>query len=189
MRVFPPLKITNEELGQIAEYDESLEGNHLHVPLVDPGAALSQHHWMTLFPLEDGSADEVVHHIDHIIAQVTGQRLFQMEEAKKRPKRDTCKKRYTSSRTCWPAFKWMTLHPPRCKTAWPALALLDDINGALHHLDHFMERMGGDQAAASLVAEIRELLESGDINDAAHELGELTGTAHEEEHEADGQAH
>ena len=54
-----------------------------------------------------------------------------------------------------------------------------------------MERMGGDQAAASLVAEIRELLESGDINDAAHELGELTETAHEEEHEAeaDGQAH
>ena len=79
MRVFPPLKITNEELGQIAEYDESLEGNHLHVPLVDPGAALSQHHWMTLFALEDGSADEVVHHIDHIIAQVSGQRLFQMD--------------------------------------------------------------------------------------------------------------
>jgi len=52
-----------------------------------------------------------------------------------------------------------------------------------------MERLSGDQAIASLVAEIRDLLEAGDIADAAHELEELTGTAHEEEHEEPGHGH
>ena len=67
--------------------------------------------------------------------------------------------------------------------------VVDDIDGTIHHLDHFMERMSGDQTIASLVAEIRELLETGDIVDAAHELEKLTGAAHEEEHEDPSHGH
>ena len=82
MPVFPPSKISNAELDQIAEYIESLEGDHAHMRVADPGEDLSQHHWMTLFALEDGSTNEALHHIDHIVSQVTGQHLSQMEEAK-----------------------------------------------------------------------------------------------------------
>ena len=67
--------------------------------------------------------------------------------------------------------------------------LIDDTDGALHHLDHIMEGMNGGPAVASRIAEIRDLLESGDVSEAAHELEELTGIAHEEEHEGEGHAH
>ena len=46
-----------------------------------------------------------------------------------------------------------------------------------------MEALSGDAAIAGQVAEIRDLLEAGNVSDAAHELEELTGAAHEEEHE------
>lgn len=45
MPVFPPSKISTPELGQIADYVESLEGDHVNMSMADPGAALAQHHW------------------------------------------------------------------------------------------------------------------------------------------------
>jgi len=83
MPVFPPSQISNVELNQIAEYIETLSGDHLHMTMDDTGQASTQHHWMTLFALEDGSPDEAVHHIDHIIGLVTGQHESRMVEAKK----------------------------------------------------------------------------------------------------------
>jgi len=82
MPVFPPSQISNTELAQIAEYIESLGGDHLHVSSDDPNQSLTQHHWMILFALEDESPGEAVHHIDHITGLVAGQHLAQMNEAK-----------------------------------------------------------------------------------------------------------
>jgi len=82
MPVFPPSQISNVELDQIAQYIESLGGDHLYVSLDDPALESAQHHWMTLFALEDEAATEAVHHIDHIAGLVTGQHLSQMNEAK-----------------------------------------------------------------------------------------------------------
>ena len=39
MPVFPPSKISNEELSQIAHYIESLGGDHGHVRIAGPGEA------------------------------------------------------------------------------------------------------------------------------------------------------
>ncbi len=190
MPVFPPSKISNEELGQIAEYIESLEGDHVHMRVVDPGEALSQHHWMTLFALEDGSADEAVHHIDHIIAQVAGQHLSQMEEAKDETEGGELHEAIHIIENMLAGVQAEDLTPSEMHAALArSSALINDIDGANHHLDHVMERMSGDQSTASQVAEIRDLLESGNIGDAAHELEELTGTAHEEEHEVEEDAH
>ena len=184
MPVFPPSKISNTELGQIAEYVESLGGDHVHMRVADPGEALSQHHWMTLFALEDGSASEAVHHIGHIIAQVTGQHLSQMEEAKDEAEAGQLHEAIHIIENMLAGIQVDDLTPSEMHASLArSSVLVEDINGALHHLDHIMERMGGDPAAASLVAEIRDLLESGDIGDAAHELDDLTGIAHEEEHE------
>jgi len=190
MPVFPPSKISNEELGQIADYIESLEGDHVHMRVADPGEALSQHHWMTLFALEDGSASEAVHHIDHIIAQVAGQHLSQMEEAKDETTGGKLHEAVHIIENMLAGVQVEDLTPSEMHASLArSSVLIDDIDEALHHLDHFMERMSGDQAAASRVGEIRDLLESGDISDAAHELEELTGTAHEEEHEDEDGGH
>ncbi len=190
MPVFPPSKISNAELDQIAEYIETLEGDHAHIRVVDPGEALSQHHWMTLFALEDDSANEAVHHIDHIISQVTGQHLSLMEEAKGETERRNLHEAIHIIENMLAGVQVEDLTPSEMHARLARSSLLiDDIEGTLHHLDHFMERLSGDQAIASLVAGIRELPEAGDIADAAHELEELTGTAHEEEHEEAGHDH
>lgn len=184
MPVFPPSKISNEELDQIAAYVESLEGDHVHMRVADPGKSLSQHHWMTLFALEDNSASEAVHHIEHIIAQVTGQHLSQMEQANDEIAEGNIHDAIHIIENMLAGVQVADLTPSEMHAGLArSSVLIDDIDGALHHLDHFMERMSGDQAAADLVAEIRDLLESGNISDAAHELEELTGAAHEEEHE------
>ncbi|PKB71547.1 MAG: hypothetical protein BZY87_04660 [SAR202 cluster bacterium Io17-Chloro-G6] len=190
MPVFPPSKISNEELVQIGEYIESLVGDHVHARPADPGAALSQHHWMTLFALEDGSAGEAVHHIDHIIDQVTGQHLSQMEEAKEKTEGGHLHEALHIIENMLAGVQVDDLTPSEMHASLArSSALIDDIDGALHHLDHFMERMSGDQATARHVAEIRDLLESGETGDAAHELEELTGAAHEVEHQDEDEDH
>ena len=190
MPVFSPSKISNAELGQIAEYVESLEGDHAHMRVVDSGEALSQHHWMTLFALEDDSTNEAVHHIDHIISQVTGQHLSLMEEAKEETEGGNLHESIHIIENMLAGTQLEDLTPSEMHASLARSSLVvDDIDGTLHHLDHFMERMSGDQTIASLVAEIRELLETGDIVDAAHELEKLTGAAHEEEHEDPGHGH
>ena len=187
MPVFPPSTISNKELSQIAEYIDSLEGDHVHMRVVDPGAALSQHHWMTLFALEDDSVNEAVHHIDHIIAQVAGQHLAQMEEAKDETTGGNLHEAIHIIENMLAGVQLDDLTPSEMHASLArSSVLIDDIEGALHHLEHLMEALSGDQAVASQVAEIQGLLASGEIDDAAHELEKLTGKAHEEEHEEAG---
>ena len=187
MPVFPPSTISNKELSQIAEYIESLEGDHVHMRVVDPGAALSQHHWMTLFALEDDSVNEAVHHIDHIIAQVAGQHLAQMEQAKDETTGGNLHEAIHIIENMLAGFQFDDLTPSEMPAPLArSSVLIDDIDGAQHHLNHLMEALSGDQAIASQVTEILGLLESGETGDAAHELEKLTGKAHEEEHEEAG---
>ena len=69
-------------------------------------------------------------------------------------------------------------------------ALVGDAEGTMHHLDHISQALSGNPALAAQMAEIRELLESEDLGDAAHELKDLVGDAHEEKHhEPEGHGH
>ena len=184
MPVFPPSKISNDELGHIAEYIETLGGDHGHMRIADPGAASAQHHWMALFALEDDSAGEAVHHIGHITDLVTGQHLAQMQEAKENAEGGRLHEaiHIIEDMLAGVEVEDLTSSEMHASLARSSV-LIDDVEGALHHLEHVMEQLSGDPAVADQVAEIRGLLESGNISDAAHELEELTGAAHEEEHE------
>ena len=183
MPVFPPSKISNAELSQIAEYVESLGGDHVHMRTTDPGESLAQHHWMTLFALEDDSPDEAVHHIDHIIEQVAAEHLTQMKQAREETEGGHLHEAVHIIENMLAGVQVDDLTPSEMHARLArSSVLIDDIDGVLHHLDHLMEALSGDPAVASQVAEIRDLLESGEISDAAHELEELTGRAHEEEH-------
>jgi len=187
MPVFPPSKISNAELSQIAEYVASLGGDHVHMRIADPGEALAQHHWMTLFALEDDSPDEAVHHIDHIIDQVTGEHLSQMKEAREETAGGHLHEAIHIIENMLAGVQVDDLTPSEMHASLArSSVLIDDIDGVLHHLDHLMEALSGNPTVASQVAEIRGLLESGEISDAAHELEELTRKAHEDEHEGGG---
>ncbi|MDA0264771.1 MAG: cytochrome c [Chloroflexi bacterium] len=187
MPVFPPSVVSNEELAQIADYVETLAGEHAHMSESNPGEMLAQHHWMVLFALEEDSGDEAVHHIDHIIGQVTGQHLSQMKEAKKLAEEGELHEAAHIVENMLAGVQVEDLTPSAMHASLARSSILiDDIEGAQHQLDHLMARLGDDPAAASQVAEIQGLLASGSLSDAAHELEELTGTAHEEEHEENG---
>ena len=78
MPVFPPDKVSNEELAEIAEYVSGLSVDYAHLIPVDLGAAVAQHYWMALFALEDDGQEEARHHISHIIELVAGDHLARM---------------------------------------------------------------------------------------------------------------
>ncbi|MCH7737232.1 MAG: cytochrome c [Chloroflexi bacterium] len=184
MPVFPPSQISNAELDQIAEYIESLGGDHLHISLDDPGQASAQHHWMTLFALEDGDAEEAVHHIGHIIGLVTGQHLAQMNVAKEQIEAGELHEGTHTIENMLAGTEVNDLTPSEMHASLArSSALIGDAEGTMHHLDHISDVLSGDPAVAGQVADIRELLESRHLGDAAHELEDLVGTTHEEEHE------
>ena len=184
MPVFPPSQISNTELALIAEYIESLGGDHLHMNINEPAQASTQHHWMTLFALEDGATLEAVHHIDHIIGLVTGQHLSQMNEAKAELEAGNTHEAIHIIENMLAGTQVDDLTPSEMHAGLArSSALIGDAQQALHHLDHISDALSGEPAVTAHAAEIRELLESGELNDAAHELEELSGAAHEEEHE------
>lgn len=184
MPVFPPSQISNSELNEIAEYIESLGGDHMHMVLNEPAQESAQHHWMTLFALEDGATEEAIHHIDHIADLVTGQHLAQMNEARAEIEAGELHEGLHIIENMLAGVQVEDLTPSEMHAGLArSSALIDDAIGALHHLDHISEALIGEPALEEHVAEIRELLESGDLRNAAHELEELVGAAHEEEHE------
>jgi mono/diheme cytochrome c family protein len=178
MPVFSPSQVSNEELRQIAEYIEGLSGDHLHMTMDDTGQASAQHHWMTLFALEDGSNEEAIHHIDHIIGLVAGQHKAQMEEAKAEIEAGNLHEGTHIIENMLAGVEVDDLTPSEMHASLArSSALIEDAAGALHHLDHIAPDLSDH------LVEIREMLESGALSDAAHELEEVTGLAHEEEHE------
>ena len=188
MPVFSPTQLSNEELDQIAQYIESLGGDHLHMAADGPGQASAQHHWMTLFALEDGDAAEALHHISHIVGLVTGQHLSQMNQAKAEIEAGSLHEGAHIMENMLAGTEVTDLTPSEMHAGLArSSALIDDAEGALHHLDHISDSLGGGPDLTGQVAEIREFLESGNLRDAAHELEELVGAAHEEEHEEEEQ--
>lgn len=82
MTVFPPEKISNEDLQELAEYIGGLEGGHAHARAGMSGDDLLMHHWMALFALEAGDIHDGSHHLDHILDAAEGQHLRMMEQSK-----------------------------------------------------------------------------------------------------------
>ena len=180
--MFPPSKISNAELSQIAEYVESLGGDHGHIAIGSRGDASAQHHWMALFALEDDSAVEGVHHIEHIIGLVTGEHLSQMNEAKEKTEGGDLHDAVHIIENMLAGVEVNDLTPSEMHASLArSSVLIEDIEGALHHVEHLTDRLSGESEIASQVEEIRDLLESGDYDEAAHELEGLIGEAHEEE--------
>ena len=184
MPVFPPSQISNTELTLIAEYIESLGGDHVHVSIDDPAQASAQHHWMTLFALEDGEPGEAVHHLDHIISLVTGQHLAQMNEAKASIEAGDLHEGTHIIENMLAGTQVDDLTPSEMHARLArSSALVGDAEEALHHLGHISGALNESPAVAALVEEVRELLAAGELGDAAHELEEVAGEAHEEEHQ------
>ena len=183
MPIFPPSIISNAELDSIAEYISTMSGDHAHMAATGSADVSEQQHWMALFALEADAGAEAVHHIDHIIELVSGEHMTQMQNAKEAIGEGRIHDAAHVIETMLAGVGAKDLTPSEMHSDLArSSVLIDDIDEALHHLDHLSPLIAEDPAIADQVHEIQELLKAGNVDDAAHELEELIGVAHEEEH-------
>ncbi len=186
MPVFPPDKVSNSELGEIAGFIESLSGAHAHQRPAAKADALAQHHWMALFALEDERPSEAAHHINHVIELVSGEHLARMKDAIQLIEGANLHDAEHMiegmiAGTAAPDVTGSELHLRLASSS----AVVENAEDAVHHLEHYSALIGFDSPGAAIALEAIELLEAGKLADAEHEISELAGVEDEEhdEHE------
>jgi len=175
MPAFGPSKISDSELDDIAEYIQGLgvSGGHADVEMTDRNLASFQHHWMALLALEDGSLNDAVHHIDHIIEVATGPHLSQMIKVKEEIATGRIHEGIHTIQTmligtAGAGLTPLDIHPGLARSS----INVGDLDDVSHHLDHILEDVNGGTLTAD-VAEIRRLLELGELADATNKLQAL----------------
>ncbi len=173
MPVYPPLKISDAQLVEIISYIQSLEDAEGHAAIEDPEFALFQHHWMALLALEDGSVDDAVHHIDHIIEVVTGHHLSQMTKVKGQIEAGDLHEGVHAIRAMLTGNEGHGLTSLETNGGLARSSVeIGDVEEAVQHLKHSMENLSNGSLVAR-VEGIIGLLGSGELPDAPMELEEL----------------
>ena len=187
MPVFPPDKISNSELFEIAGFIESLSGDHAHQRPAAKADALAQHHWMSLFALEDGQPLEAAHHISHVIDLVSGDHLVRMREAiqliEGADLHDA--EHMIEGMIAGTAAPDVTSPEMHLRLA-ASSAVVENAEDAIHHLKHYSGLVDFDSPGSAIAREAIELLEAGALADAGHEISELIGEDDEEHSGGDG---
>ena len=180
MPLFPPDKVSNSELGEIAGFIESLSGAHAHQRPAAKSDALAQHHWMALFALEDDRPSEASHHINHVIELVLGEHLGRMQEALRLIESANLHDaehmiEEMIAGTAAPGVTGPDMHLRLAASS----AVVVNAEDAIHHLEHYRALVSIDSPEAAIVLEAIELLEAGELADAEHEISELAGVEDE----------
>ena len=176
MPAFSQEQVSDEELGAIADYITSLEGDdHAHPEPIDLTATLEMHHWMALESLKAGDGTDAVHHVRHIIEL--------LEEGEHRNRMEAILESLLAGDTheheheieemlAGTAKPDLTLAQLHLRQALVALAV-EDVADAQHHVVHFQEQASSTEVEQA--AEIVVLLDQGDLHQAEHEMQELLG--------------
>ena len=185
MPVFPPDKLSNDELDRIADYVASLSGAHAHVRVADLGQEVALHHWMALVALDADEVSEAIHHVDHIIPLVQGEHLAQMKQVLQQLQEGHVHDTLHTiegmlAGSAMPELSSGRLHLQLALSA----ARIGNAPQGMHHTEHFLE---GEGAEASLGQDVRDLFQEGDFQGAAQELEGLLQEADNEQgaHEED----
>ena len=196
MPVFPPDKISNEELDEIAMYIGGLGEGHAHMSgAVSPGEVVL-HHWMALSSIEADNVTEAVHHLGHIIELTEGQHRAQMEKTITLLNEGSVEEGTRIVEAMLAGLEHVDMDESSIHlTLALSSAVVEQVDVAERHVEHFLETATGeDQEAAE---HILSLLQDGEIHDAVDGLEKLLGSEdadhaddadeHEEgdEHDAD----
>ncbi len=182
MPVFPPDRVSSQELARIAEYITSLSGPHGHMAPVNLADSIAQHHWMALFALKDEAQDEAIHHISHIIELVEGDHLARMRESLRTVEAGNLHDAEhiiedMLAGTASPGLDEKEVHLRLAITS----VKVEDPGDATHHLEHFLDLVEGDSKEAGIGVEIMDLLGAGDLSEAEHHISELTEAVSDED--------
>ncbi|MCH7746255.1 MAG: cytochrome c [Chloroflexi bacterium] len=187
MPVFPPDKISNEELEEIAMYIGGLGGGHAHMSgAVTPGEVVL-HHWMTLSSIEADNVPEAIHHLGHIIELTEGQHRSQMEKTITLLNEGSVEEGTRIVEQMLAGLEHVEMDESSIHlTLALSAASVEQIDVAESHVEHFLEAAEGEDLEAA--EHIISLLHDGEIHDAVDALENLLGSEATDEHDADADA-
>ena len=178
MPTFSEEQVSDEELDAIAHYITSLEGEghaHAEVESAQLGVILEMHHWMALEALKADVIEDAIHHVEHIIELLDDgdhqDRMKIIREDLQVGKAHEAEHEIEEM-LADKAAPDLTLAQLHLRQALMALAFEDEADSK-HHVEHFQELAGAQEAA-----EILETLGRGDLHQAEHEIQELLGEEH-----------
>jgi thioredoxin-like negative regulator of GroEL len=187
MPVFPPDKVSNEEMEAITQFIDGLGGEHEHVESADGPDELVLHHWMALLSIEADDPEEGAHHLGHIAELTEGDHLAQMKKAIALLEDGDAHDGAHIVEEMLAGLEEVGEDDPETHLALAlSSARVGEKDSAMHHLEHYLDSISDGQREA--VEETLSLLDSGMMHDAVDRLEELSGQAHpEDEHQDESQ--
>ena len=188
MPVFPPDRVSNQELEEIAAYITTLSGPHGYMAPVSIADAIAQHQWMALFSLKDEAQDEAMHHISHIIELVEGDHLARMNESLRVLEAGNLHDAEHIIEDMLAGTADLGLHEEEVHLRLAVTSIkVEDAADATHHLEHYLGLIEVDSQEAGIGAAVLGLLEAGDLSEAEHQISELTEEFGEDGHDEENQ--
>ena len=184
MPVFPPDRVSNQELAEIASYITSLSGPHGHMAPVSIADAIAQHHWMALFSLKDEAKDEAMHHISHIVELVEGDHLARMNESLRALEAGNLHDAEHIIEEMLAGTADLGLHEEEVHLRLAVTSIkVEDAADATHHLEHYLGLVEPDSHEAGIGGGVLDLLKAGDLSEAEHQISELTEEFSDDDHD------
>ena len=190
MPVFPPDKVSNEEMETITTFIDGLEGERQHMHSEAPSGPdeLALHHWMALFSIEAGDPKEGAHHLGHIVDLTEGEHLALMKKAIGLLEEGDVHEGSHIVEEMLAGLEEVGLDDSGMHlTLALSSARVGDKDASLHHLEHFLDSTSGERHEAA--EKIESLLRADTVHDAVDRLEELSGQAdpqdehgHQEQH-------
>ena len=175
MPVFPPSKVSDRELDEIAQYVTSL-GNRPAFALVDvPREDSFQLHWMALFSLADDFAEEASQHVGAIIELVTGPHRAQMIQIRTEIQTGNYHTAVHSLEGMLPRIgagdlSYLGIYLGLARNAGSN----GDIQTATHYLEHASDSLCcANEAIVMKITKIQDQLEIGNIANVVRGIEEL----------------
>ena len=175
MPVFPPSRISDRELDEIAQFVESRENGYIFDQTNSTGEESFQMHWMALSSLADNSPEEAIQHVDDLIEQVTGPHRFHMIQIRTEIQTGNYHTAVHSLEDMVPGIKagelsFLGIYIGLARNA----ASIGDIQTTTHHVDHALGSVYADKNPfETQLRNIQDQLEIGNIANAVRELEEL----------------
>ena len=187
MPVFPPDKISNEELDAIAMYISELGEGHAHMAASATPGEVVLHHWMTLSSIEADNVPEAVHHLGHIIDLTEGQHRAQMEKTIALLNEGSVEEGTRIVEQMLAGLEHVDMDESSIHlTLALSSANVEQVDVAERHVEHFLETATGEDHEAA--EHILSLLQNGELHDAVDGLEKLLGSE-DDEHADDADEH
>ena len=184
MPLFPPDKLTNNELDKIIVYIRALPEAHTHHKPVNVKRDMALHQWMALLALEANDLPEVAQQMQHINGLSLGDPLPWVQDVLRTMEEgsihDTT---HAVEKTLAETAQAATGHRLTLEEIYLQLALsamrIENIARAMHHVDHFLEIAVGDLREEGRL--VLTSLQEGDFYDAEKGLEQLVAATKQEE--------